>query len=309
MTITRLYQLAKLKKTTPLIFNEFIDNNQMNFDYIKNYKNSWGENILLYAIKYNFNLNFFEHLFRLGLNLDKNFYGMTPIDLCVTYNKNMSHQKFLILDWLYSKNIQFNPDYLLLYSREYINWIRNKDWSYELDISKTNSIGNTPLHNVCKIYHHNYPPNLSSRTEITNNSYDAFYILMEAGANPHKKNNYGLTAIDYCIKNSLINNLNILYHFGYSLTRNEINRLMETNNYYKLIKHTLWLLENYNNLNLKITKEELETKLLTKIMEIQYQVTAYNSDFKTLLEDLSNKVFFDNFYTLRMFKIEGNFFF
>ena len=309
MTITRLYQLVKSKRITPLLFNEYIEQNQINFDYIKNYKNSWGENILLYCIKYNFNITFFEYLYNSGLNFENNFYNMTAIDLCIIYNKNISHQKLLILDWLYSKNIHFNPEYLLFYSREYINWIRQKEWE-GLNVNSANSIGNTPLHNISKIYHHNYPPNLKTKTKfINNNSYDAFYILMEMGADPNKKNKYGLTPIDYCIKNSLINNLNIIYYFGHILNEKDIKRLLNVENYYKLIKHTIWLLENYNCLEINITKNELETQMLSKIMRIQYDVSTYNNDYKQLLEDLSNKTFFDDFYNMKMFKIEENMFF
>lgn len=306
MTITRLYQLVKSKRITPVIFNEYLDENQINFDYVKNYKNSWGENILLYSIKYNFNINFFEYLYNSGLNLDNNVYNMSPIDICINYNKNISHQKFLILDWLYSKEIQFNPNYLLFYSREYINWIRSKQWS--ININSSHQMGNSYLHNVCKIFHHTYPPNLKIKIE-NNNTYDAFYVLMELGADPNKKNDYGLTPIDYCIKNSLINNLNILYYFGFTLSKDQIDRLMNTNNYYKLIKHALWLIENYNQLNIDITKNEIETMLLTKIMTIQYEVTYSNNDYLELLKDLNNKIFFDEFYKIKMFKCEENMFF
>lgn len=309
MTITRLYQLVKSKKITPITFNNFIQTNHINFESVKNYKNSWGENILMYAIKYSNNLNFLNFLYNNGLELGNNYYNMTPIDLCVAYNKNVTHQKLLILDWLYSKNILFNPNYLLIYPRKIINWVRNKEW-VGLDVNHRNSMGNTALHEVCKLYHNRYPPNLySNKFPLTNNSYDAFYVLLELGCDPFIKNNYNTTAVDYCIKNGLINNLNILYYFHYKLDKNQLDLILSTKNYYKLINFTLWILENYNQLELNKSKTELENDLLTKIITIQYNATSYNTDLKILLEELSDKIFFDELYKIKMFKVEENIFF
>lgn len=304
---TRLYQIVKTKRISPAIFNDFIRDNNINIEVIKTYQNSWGETLLTYAVKYGSNINFLEYLYDTGFILKGNYYEMTPIDICVAYNKNETHQKLLILDWLYSKNIQFNPFYLLVYPRQIISWLRNKSW--DIDINKRNSSGSTALHEVSKLFHHTHPGTIYNKFLYTNNSYDAFYLLLEMGCDPNIINNYKNTAIDYCIKNSLINNLNILYYFHHEISKTQIQQLIECNNYFNLIKHTLWLLENYNQLNIDLTKSELENKLLYKIINIQYKTTSYNSDYKSILEDLNNKVFFDGCYNIKMFQIDGNIFF
>ena len=218
--IKELYKLVKRKKTTIASFNEYININNINIEPIKHFKNSMGESLLTYAIKYNNNINLFQYLYQEGFILEENFYNMTPIDICVSYNKSKSYQKFLILDWLVSKNIQFNPFFLLIYPREIIKWVKSKQWNININIK--NSIGNTALHEICKISHHTHPLTLYTKQfTFNNNSYDGFYLLLEMGANPFIKNNLNLTPIDYCFNNSLINNLNILQHLNYQLTERE----------------------------------------------------------------------------------------
>ena len=309
MSITRVFNLVKSKKTTPAILNNFLTTNQINWDFVCNYKNSYGENILTYSIKHNNNIDLFEFLYTNGVKLGKNFYNMTPIDLCVTYNKSSTDQKLLILDWLYSKNIQFNPFYLLTYPRWIIKWVRNRDW--DINVNMQNSIGNTPLHEVCKIFHHTHPKVIYNKLNSILNSYDAFYLLLEMGANPYINNNYNHSPIDLCIKNSLINNLNILYYFGYELTKEQIEMLINIQNYYKLIKHTGWLLHNYEkiNKNFDSNKLELENILINKIIEIQRETTTYSSEYNTLKKEINNRLFFDSFYKMDFFKIENNMYF
>ena len=305
MSISYLYKLVKRKRISPSIFNNYLENNHININSIKNYKNSWGENLLVYSIKHNTNIEFFEFLYNNGWDLGDNYYKMTPIDICVTYNKNITHQKLLILDWLYDKDVQFNPYYLLAYPRKYINWIRAQVW--DLDIDGKNNTGNTALHEVCKKYHARYPPKLDQKLRY-NNSYDAFYVLLELGYNPYVKNNYDNTPIDYCIKNSFINNLNILYHFGYKLNEEHLRLLLSVNNYKKLIKNTLWALENHNIVNVNSGKKEFEIELLTNIVNTA-SVYNENIDNRFILEEMNNKVFFDDFYKIKLFKMDENMFY
>ena len=151
-----------------------------------------------------------------------------------------------------------------------------------------------------------HPKNIYTKLNL-NNSYDAFYTLMELGADPLIKNNYNTTPIDYCIKNSLINNLNILYYFRFQVEKEDILQMMETNNYYKLIKHTLWILDNYDRLDIDFSKSELEDILLSKIIHIQHKTTSYHST--NLLQELNHKIYFDDMYKLKMFDIDENKFF
>jgi len=305
--MNNIYKLVKRKRIDNIIFKNYLLTNQIDIESIKQFKNTWGESLLTYSIKYGSNIEFFEFLYQNGFVLTGNFYDMTPIDICVSYNKNTTNQKLAILDWLYSKDVQFNPFYLLVYPRTITNWIRSKEWV--LDINKQNQIGNTALHEVCKLFHHNHPSSIYNKIN-DNNSYDAFYILLEMDADPHIKNNYNNTCIDYCIKNSLMNNLNILYYFHYELTPIEINELMECDNYFKLIKNTIWLLINHQMLHINnYNKNELENKLLEKIIKTQLNTTSYYSDYNSILRDINDKIFFDNIYNLKMCKIEENMFF
>lgn len=307
LLINQLYQLIKSKRISPTVFNDFIHDNQLDMDLIQLYKNSWDESILTYSIKYGFNIEFFDFLYDNGFILTGNYYDMTPIDICVTYNKNNTSQKLLILDWLYNKNIQFNPYYLLLYPRDIIKWIRTKEWN--IDINSQNEIGNTALHEVCKMFHPKQHQMIYNRFEGKNNSYDAFYVLLEMGANPNIQNYFNNTPIDYCLKNSLINNLNILYYFHYEISPEQIEIMIASKNYFRLIKHTLWLLNNYKMLNISYTKSQLEDILLTKIIEIQYEITSYSNEYNSLLSQLNNKLYFDKIYNIKMFDIEENMFF
>ena len=258
--MNEIYKLVKKKSINQQIFKNYLQNNQIDIESIKQFKNSWGESLLTYSVKYGNNIEFFEYLYQNGFIFSGNFYDMTPIDICVSYNKNNTSQKLAILDWLYKKNIQFNPFYLLVYPRIIITWLREKKW--DVDINHKNSIGNTALHEICKLFHHSHPTSIYNKID-DNNSYDAFYILLEMGWDPNIKNNYDNTCIDYCIKNSLMNNLNILYYFHYELTPIEIEELIDCNNYFKLIKHTIWILTNYKMLNVKYSKSNLEYKLLS----------------------------------------------
>lgn len=303
MTIGNLFKIVKSKKITPSTFLAYIDSNNIHLESIKNYNNSWGENLLTYSIKHNYNIPLLDCLYDLGIPLSNNEYDMTPIDLCVAYNKNTIHQKFTILDWLYNKNIQFNPFYLLIYRRPIIEWIRGREW--DIDVNERNiTLGNTPLHEVCKIFHPSQPKTIYKKNKT--NSYDAFYVLMEMGANPHITNNYGVSTIDYCLKNSLINNLNIIYHFGFELCEENINTMMESTSYYRLIKHTLWLLENYGQYKCSKTKEEMEMCMLSKIITIQLNITNHSNKMKELLNKLNDKIIFDKYYKLKMFDMENN---
>lgn len=306
MSIQRLYQLIKTKSITITSFNNFLITNNLNMDLLRNYKNSFGENILIYGIKYGINIKLFNYLCENGIQMDNNLYNMTPIDLCVVYNKNPTHQKLLILDWLYSNNILFNPEYLLLYPRIIIKWLRNKKWNLEI---KKGYLGNTALHEICKVHHPRHLKNLYKKFTFTNNSYDAFYFLLEIGYDPHMENNYGITAIDYCIKNSLINNLNILYHFNYCLTTKQLNLLISTDNYYKLLDYSMWLINNYYRLNLDLSKKELENKLLNKIINIQKSITSYSTKYDSLLSELTDTIFCDKEYNINLFNVDNNMYF
>lgn len=303
--ITQLYQLVKSKKISPPIFTDFIHNHNLNIDLVRQYTNSWDEGLLTYAIKYGSNIDFFDFLYDNGFILTGNYYEMTPIDICVAYNKNNTSQKLSILDWLYSKNIQFNPFFLLIYPRDIIQWIRNKNWN--IDINRQNEIGNTALHESCKLFHPLHPSTIYNKFDYKNNSYDAFYVLLEMGIDSTIKNKFHNTAIDYCLKNSFINNLNIFYYFHHEISPEQIQIMINCNHYFRLIKHTLWLLNNFNMLNISYTKSELENLLLTKIIEKQVESISYSNN--SLLLDLNNQVFFDKMYNIKMFYIEENMFF
>jgi len=297
----QIYKLVKKKRIDKISFKNYLLINQIDIESIKLFKNTWGESLLTYSIKYGKNIDFFEFLYQNGFILTGNCYDMTPIDICVAYNKNNTSQKLAIIDWLYSKNIQFNPFYLLVYPRTIITWLRNKIW--DIDVNKKNEIGNTALHEVCKLFHYTQPSSIYNKIEH-NNSYDAFYVLLEMGAIPNIKNNYNNTCIDYSIKNSLMNNFNILYYFHYELSSIEIQELIDCNNYSKLIKHTIWLLVNHKMLNINYSKIELENKLLTKIIK-----TQKNLNYNSILQDINDKIFFDQVYNLQMCKIDDNMFF
>lgn len=303
--MNRIYQMVKKKRISSVIFTNYLETHQIDIQTIKEYKNTWGESILTYAIKYGNNIEFFDFLYENGFILTGNYYNMTAIDICVAYNKNNASQKLSILDWLYNKNIQFNPFYLLVYPRLIITWIREKQWI--VDVNFKNENGNTALHEVCKLFHHTHPNTIYNN--LNNNSYDAFYVLLEMGWDPNIKNNFNNTCIDYCIKNSLINNFNILYYFHYELTKGQIEELIECDIYLKLIKHTIWILINYKMLNIDYTKSELEHKLFGKIIDIQLNITEYCSNYDLILKDINNKTFFDNCYNLQMFNIDENMFY
>ena len=188
MNINDLFKIVRRKRITPNTFIQYINSNNIDLESIKNYKNTLGENLLTYCIKHTSNINLFNYLYDMNLSLNNNEYDMSPIDLCVAYNKNTIHQKLSILDWLYDKNIQFNPFYLLIYPRQIINWVREKHW--DIDVNERNiTLGNTALHEMCKIFHPSHPKTIYKKIKNTN-SYDAFYVLMEMGANPYIRNNY-----------------------------------------------------------------------------------------------------------------------
>lgn len=301
MSITQLFNLVKNKSFNIIKLETFITNHNIDLVFLKNYKNSNQENLLMHSIKYKNDLTFFKHLFIMGFDLGKNCYKMTPIDICVYYNKSNTHQKLLILDWLYSKNIEFNPFYLLLYPRNIIEWILNKYWT--IDVNKKDDLGNTALHEICKI-HHFY----KFKSNIINNSYDAFYILLKLGGDPYILNKYGNSAIDYCIKNSLINNLNILYKFNFHLNKKQINNLINNQNYYKLLKNSNWLIKNYDKLNLLYKKDDFTNLMLDKIIHIQKKVTNYSNTKNDIENNFNKIIFYDDLFDMYFFDIENNIF-
>lgn len=285
MNLSTLYQKIKTKQLNYSNFQNYITNQGITMDDIQNYKNKNGENLLVYAIKFTYDIFLFEFLISNGLVLENNYYKMTPIDLCVYYNKNSIHQKFLILDWLYNFNIQFNPKYLNIYPRKYIQWLKSKNWNIEINAEDSN--GNTALHKICKKYHFN-TPKMNQK-----NNYDAFYYLLELGFCPLKKNHYNMSPIDYCFKYCLINNLTIFIHFGYNFNPNHIEYILNYNNYLSLLKILFWIIEYYPDI---YTKKELENILINKI----------NKDSKTILSLFKKKKYYDNYLNLFMFNYEEN---
>ena len=78
--MNEIYKLVKKKSINQQIFKNYLQNNQIDIESIKQFKNSWGESLLTYSVKYGNNIEFFEYLYQNGFIFSGNFYSYPDVE-------------------------------------------------------------------------------------------------------------------------------------------------------------------------------------------------------------------------------------